>query len=602
MITKPKLLLTGASGFLGGNFIQKYADDFDIYACYLNSEILQENVRTVQISLEDHVAVNILISDIRPDYIVHLAALTDPNACEINPELSYACNVISALNLASSAQKFAIPLMIASTDLVFDGEKGNYNESDPTGPLSVYGKHKLEAEFKVKEIYPEVVIARIPLMYGASFNGKPSFIQKMVSSLKQNEEVNLFTDEFRKPSSADEICNGIKILLNMKGITVHLGGNTLLSRYQIGEIIADTLHLDKKLLKPVLLKDHTMAAPRPKDVSLDNSFAKTLGWIPDSFSSEFKKIAASLLCLFFICLSVFAQKNKNNIAHTLLWKIEKKGLKSPSYIYGTMHSANDKVFHLMDSVSEAIKSCESFALEINADSINQIDFLGEMMMPAGKSLKNLYPQEIYDSMATSFQKTTGYSLQLFDNLRPIYVYVTLSQFGSNEEKATGTFLDMFLFKYAKQNGKTAYGLERASDQLRLLGNIPMERQLSILKDGVLHSKSEKKTMDTYYDAYENSDFETLMKEEMDTTLGKNFAQDFIITRNHHMAEAASIIMQEHSIFIAIGAGHLAGDEGILNLLRLKGFKVSPVFSSKRIDPKIVKSWINSDSNPLEPKQ
>ena len=146
--------------------------------------------------------------------------------------------------------------------------------------------------------------------------------------------------------------------------------------------------------------------------------------------------------------------------------------------------------------------------------------------------------------------------------------------------------------YAKQEKKQSFGLEKIDDQLKLLRDIPMAKQVELLKEGAKDIKKERKELKENFDSYEKADFAALMKDELsDTSMGSDFVEKFITTRNHHMAEKADYLIKQQPIFIAIGAAHLPGKDGVLNLLREKGYKVSPVISKTRLNPKDVKAMV-----------
>jgi len=286
------VLLTGASGFLGGNFCKMYAQEFIIYAAYLNHAISLPNISPIKIDLTNSEELNKLFSETRFDHIIHLAASSDPNFCELNPLIAYNNNVVATKNLAHICQSQKIPLLFASTDLVFDGENAPYKETDSLKPIMKYGRQKAEAEQIVRELNPaKNIICRLPLLYGNSYNNGKSFLQPILQKLENQEPVYLFTDEYRTVCSARPVCEGIKLLIehNQKGI-FHLGGNERLSRYEMGEIICDIYGYDKKYLKPSFQKDVKMPALRPRDVSLDNTKMRNLGWQPGLFADELLKL------------------------------------------------------------------------------------------------------------------------------------------------------------------------------------------------------------------------------------------------------------------------------------------------------------------------
>ncbi len=288
------ILLTGASGFLGGNFCQFYKNIYNISAVFYNNPINVAGINVIKADLSNaHVSAE-LLKKTNFDFVIHLAACSDPNFCELNEESAYKNNVQATENIAHICRELKIPLLFASTDLVFDGENAPYTESDKTSPIMAYGRQKAMAENIVLEASAENnLVARLPLLYGNTFNAGKSFIQPMIEKLANKQEVFLFTDEYRTVASARAVCEGIALLIerNCSGV-YHLGGNESLSRFEMGEILCDIYGFDKKYLKPSLQKDVKMPAARPKDVSLNNHKMLKLGWHPGTFKEQLQRIAA----------------------------------------------------------------------------------------------------------------------------------------------------------------------------------------------------------------------------------------------------------------------------------------------------------------------
>ena len=154
-----RLLITGGSGLLGSNIAKLATSKFDVHATYNENEVNMKNVHFFGIDLtrKEQLA---KIEKIKPDFIIHCAALTDVDDCEGNPDKAYNQNVLTSINVASIARKIGAYLIHISTDSVFDGTKGNYKEDDTPNPINVYGKTKLEAEQKVTSIQPDSCIVR----------------------------------------------------------------------------------------------------------------------------------------------------------------------------------------------------------------------------------------------------------------------------------------------------------------------------------------------------------------------------------------------------------------------------------------------------------
>lgn len=288
-----KLLITGASGFLGSNFCKPYAEKFQMAAIGHSTGFDSEGISFFTIDLLDHKAIEHGFDTIKPDAVIHLAAISDPNYCELHPEESFNINITSTLFLAGLCKKAGIRFVFTSTDLVFDGTQAPYSEDDKTNPVNIYAKHKVQAENGLLAMDTDIVICRMPLMYGLSYTKRTSFLQPLLFNLLNRKEVSLFTDEFRTVLSAESACDGLALALDKAPTSsvIHLGGNERLSRYEIGEYICKVYGFNTSLLKPVNQKDVKMPALRPADVSLVNEKAKTiLGWQPLGIEESLKRI------------------------------------------------------------------------------------------------------------------------------------------------------------------------------------------------------------------------------------------------------------------------------------------------------------------------
>uniref|UniRef100_B8HYA7 dTDP-4-dehydrorhamnose reductase n=1 Tax=Cyanothece sp. (strain PCC 7425 / ATCC 29141) TaxID=395961 RepID=B8HYA7_CYAP4 len=287
---KKKLLVTGASGFLGWNLCQMAQADWQVYGTGFAKNIQIPGVHFRHIDLRNFVELKQFLLDIQPDGVIHTAAQSNPNYCQLNPQESYEINVRTSGDLASLCAEMDIPLVFTSTDLVFDGQHSPYRETDPVCPLSVYGEHKVAAERLIQNAHPGAVLARMPLMFGVAASAQ-SFIQPFVKILRSGQELKLFVDEFRTPVSAETAARGLLLILQkqFKGI-LHLGGQERLSRYQFGQQMVEVLQLDPTLLKPCHQADVPMAAPRPRDVCLDSSLAYSLGYVTRSIREELERL------------------------------------------------------------------------------------------------------------------------------------------------------------------------------------------------------------------------------------------------------------------------------------------------------------------------
>jgi dTDP-4-dehydrorhamnose reductase len=285
-----KLLVTGASGFLGWNLCQLAQQQWDVYGTYFSKTVEIPGVNLIKIDLRDFQELKRLFSQIQPDAVIHTAAQSSPNYCQTYPEESHSINVTASCNLAGLSADYGIPCAFTSTDLVFDGLNAPYKETDPVCPVSLYGQQKVQAEQGMLERYPKVAVCRMPLMFGIAPPTATSFIQPFIKTLREGKELRLFTDEFRTPVSGTTAGKGLLLALeNVEGL-LHLGGKERMSRYDFGRLMVDVLELPQENLKACKQKDVPMAASRPPDVSLDSSKAFALGYEPVSLGEELEAL------------------------------------------------------------------------------------------------------------------------------------------------------------------------------------------------------------------------------------------------------------------------------------------------------------------------
>ena len=208
-----------------------------------------------------------------PQLVIHCAALSRSPDCEANPTLARRINVEVTALLAKLAAE--IPFVFLSTDLVFDGRAGHYEESAAANPLGVYAETKVAAE-QIVLANPNHTIVRTSLNGGASPTGDRGFNEQMRRAWRAGQTLRLFTDEFRSPISAEVTAHAIweLVALNRAGL-YHVAGSERLSRWQIGQLLAARWPVLNPKIEPGSLKEYA-GAPRAPDTSLNCAKAQKL--------------------------------------------------------------------------------------------------------------------------------------------------------------------------------------------------------------------------------------------------------------------------------------------------------------------------------------
>lgn len=285
-----KLLITGASGFLGWHLCQLAKQEWEIYGTYLSHPLEIPGIKMLKVNLTDFRELQRIFSDVKPTAVIHTAAHSQPNFCQTHPEESHEINVTASCNIAGLCADNSIPCAFTSTDLVFDGLNAPYRESDSVCPVNLYGEQKAIAEAGMLERYPMTAVCRLPLMFGAATPTAKSFIQPFIQTLQAEKELNLFVDEFRTPVSGKTAAKGLLLALEKVNGIIHLGGKERISRYDFGKILVEVFQLPATKLKSCRQQDVKMAAARPADVSLDSSKAFALGYEPLSSRKELQEL------------------------------------------------------------------------------------------------------------------------------------------------------------------------------------------------------------------------------------------------------------------------------------------------------------------------
>lgn len=264
-----KILITGSNGLLGQKLVDYCLNaNIDFVPTSIgdnrNSKCPREKYRSMDITNRDEVMQ--VISSIRPTHVIHTAAMTNVDQCELNPDECELINVTATRYLVEACNKVNAHFQLLSTDFVFDGEKGNYSEEDEMNPLSVYAKSKVDAETIVSnESSTDNSIIRTIIVYGNAENlSKSNIIAWGKSALEKGDPLNIVDDQFRAPTWAEDLAAGCMGVLehNQTGI-FHISGPETMSIFDLVLRIGKYFGLPTNQVSRISSSTLNQAAKRP---------------------------------------------------------------------------------------------------------------------------------------------------------------------------------------------------------------------------------------------------------------------------------------------------------------------------------------------------
>lgn len=263
--------------------------------------------------------------------------------------------------------------------------------------------------------------------------------------------------------------------------------------------------------------------------------------------------------------------------HGLLWKIE-TSTAPPSYLFGTFHSSDPRITTLPCPVLEAFNRARSYSMEVIANGAGIVAMAEAMFLPAGQSLRQLLGDPLFQETlrATGMEDDAGSNS--IDRMKPWAVMMMLAA----PRKHGGLFLDMALQLKATRQGKETYGLETMPEQIAVFNGMPIADQIILLEDAIRTAKASDQMIEELAQAYLRRDLSALLTlqekyKSANSRIQSEVEQRLLTHRNRLMAERMQARLKEGNAFIAVGALHLPGKDGLLNLLAAAGYRLSVVY-------------------------
>ena len=265
-----KVLVVGATGFLGRSLAEAGPEMVP------SARVPPASADWIRLNLEDARSIGAALDEVQPGWVINTAAVTSVDGCETDPDRAHLVHVDAVSSLARACGDRNVRLVQLSTNYVFDGKDGPYDEDDPPNPLGVYGRTKLEGE-RVALSACEACVVRTAVLYGYHPAARPNFVTWALNELRAGNPIRVVTDEWSNPTYLPSLVASIRRLManNATGI-YHLAGLDYLTRFEMVEVLCDVFGLAGEIVTPVLSEDLGQAARRPLRAGLRTSRADTL--------------------------------------------------------------------------------------------------------------------------------------------------------------------------------------------------------------------------------------------------------------------------------------------------------------------------------------
>ena len=284
-----------------------------------------------------------------------------------------------------------------------------------------------------------------------------------------------------------------------------------------------------------------------------------------------------LFCLAaFLGFSAFTQTAKQD--NTLLWRISGNGLKQPSYLFGTIHLLCSDDVVLSDSLKAAIRGSDRVYLELDMDNlIELISVVNKMKMNGDTTLADLLTEAEYKKVKAFFSNQRSMiPFSMLETYKPMLAASTLMQSAIECENAIA--MEQLIMQEAKRENKRIKGLETMAFQISIFDSIPYQVQAKQLVKYVDDfGKKDDTSFEELTKAYKDQELSKLEKLTLQEDSGmERFTEIMLYNRNEDWVKKLEKLMTDQALVVAVGAGHLPGDRGVINLLRKAGYKVEPV--------------------------
>jgi hypothetical protein len=278
----------------------------------------------------------------------------------------------------------------------------------------------------------------------------------------------------------------------------------------------------------------------------------------------------NLILFSIFSVSAFAQNTKS-----LLWSVSGKGMKEPSYLFGTIHLICPQDYVWTDAMKQSLNKSKEVCFEMDMDDPNiMLQIASGMIDHSGKKLKDYFSPADYEKLEKYVKDSLGMSIELFQQMKPVALQTIFST--QSSDCSNPVSYENNIMETAKTANKEITGLETVSEQLDLFDNLPVDSVIKDIVDLLNGKNTDKGDFKKLTTAYKNQDLPALGKLIKESGATDKDIDGFLDVRNEKWIPRMIEKMDKTSVFFAVGAGHLYGDNGLISLLKKEGYTVTPI--------------------------
>lgn len=290
-----RVLITGSNGFLGRQLVSLFQSDPTFNICATsrseNRNPFLPAAQFKQVDITDYTLFGEVIAAFKPDFIINTAADSSVDSCQAAPQESFALNADSVRHMAEICAEQNIFLIQLSTDFVFDGRNGPYEETAPTNPINAYGLSKVAAERFILDSGCKAAILRTILVYGTQTDpNRSNLILWVKNSLTQQKRIQVVDNQWRMPTFVEDLAKACLLVIQKQATGIfHISSDKMYSIYEIACEVANFWNLDQRLIAPINAESLAAAELRPQKTGFIIEKAATiLGFQPHSLVESFQ--------------------------------------------------------------------------------------------------------------------------------------------------------------------------------------------------------------------------------------------------------------------------------------------------------------------------